>query len=479
MFARVLLCLLSALIVVHTVNVPPVDGAPAKPNDAAAGKDAGSLEKTREQIQRMKKSGSKYAKARQKSKAEAWAAKRAAKANPDVKNPFSAASKAASKVKDAVQKRKKPVKAGKGAAAGKATPTRSKPDKRRKPPKGNSKAQGKGKGAAAKGKGAAKSAAREKKRGGALSDLPSNAAPDVFKQALEKGAVKKGGVRAPPAKSKANSKQIGRDMNRAARKAGKPVKPKSGFGSKPQPKGAFGVDASRMAKKAASKSRSAIKSARRSAQRMKAGKASSGWKDRAGPFRDARLNALWKDASESLSFTAEELETLKAEFTDHQNKMDALKRRGAQLRKLRSKNATEAGLNSTEVDEMRDLMKEQHAEIRGEMKQLQAKVKDATKPVFKDPRLDKIFKRAKISNFTAEELDSLQQELSHHEEKQLELRLRTKEVRKEIGAVKAKGERPPEEILSKRKELTTEQHEMYRKLMEIEKRVKGYRKEEL
>ncbi|KAK0178987.1 hypothetical protein PV327_007815 [Microctonus hyperodae] len=160
-------------------------------------------------------------------------------------------------------------------------------------------------------------------------------------------------------------------------------------------------------------------------------------------FNDERLNNLWAKA-EAAGFTHEEMETLKEEFTHHQNKVDEY----MSLLKDRNAGDPEAYKNSldeelpswNEIDHKEEesnaiptkqvdyiakanLLREKHQELKSGYDNLDIlTAQGPNHQEFVEPKVQGLWRIAKQAQFTKDELDSLKEELHHYERRLLKLR---------------------------------------------------------
>ncbi|XP_034949388.1 alpha-2-macroglobulin receptor-associated protein [Chelonus insularis] len=161
-------------------------------------------------------------------------------------------------------------------------------------------------------------------------------------------------------------------------------------------------------------------------------------------FEDKRLNQLWAKA-EHAGFTHEELEALKEEFSHHQDKvneyMSLLKDIDAGDPETYKNRVEEDHPNLNEIDHKEEiesnsipikkddyiskanLLREKHHEIKSGYDRLETRTAQGPHhQEFVEPKVQGLWRIAKNAQFTADELDSLKEELQHYETRLLKLR---------------------------------------------------------
>nr|CAG4641018.1 EOG090X09CU [Eulimnadia texana] len=146
-------------------------------------------------------------------------------------------------------------------------------------------------------------------------------------------------------------------------------------------------------------------------------------------FKDKRLNKLWMKA-ESAGFTETELKALKQEFYHHQQKVDefysVLEETDAKGKVDNNSHLNEVLLDNLQtLEEERGLLKnrEKHREIKNGYDRLQRMALSGPKSKdFEESKVQALWRLAMKADFSPEELESLQTELRHYEQRLLKLR---------------------------------------------------------
>ncbi|XP_006811745.1 alpha-2-macroglobulin receptor-associated protein-like [Saccoglossus kowalevskii] len=136
-----------------------------------------------------------------------------------------------------------------------------------------------------------------------------------------------------------------------------------------------------------------------------------------GMFKDNRLNKIWNRASKSGQFSDLELDSLKYELTEHEERIDEYRETLEQFATEHPPSAEQTDDDSSVILRKID-MKLQYDSLNNELKRLEMRaIPHNEKSGFIEPRVHQMWVEAIRSNFTDEELQSLREELVHFEGK--------------------------------------------------------------
>ncbi|XP_056265072.1 alpha-2-macroglobulin receptor-associated protein [Pseudoliparis swirei] len=141
-------------------------------------------------------------------------------------------------------------------------------------------------------------------------------------------------------------------------------------------------------------------------------------------FEDPRLDKLWNKAQSSGKFSDEELLSLKREFQHHKDKtyeynilMDTVSR---------TEEIHKNEISSLEGDAKEHVLHQKHSDLKQKMRDLGRAFERLRKishegftedSEFREPRVIELWEAAKRANLSADELDSMKEELRHFETK--------------------------------------------------------------
>ncbi|XP_072371825.1 alpha-2-macroglobulin receptor-associated protein isoform X2 [Scyliorhinus torazame] len=135
-------------------------------------------------------------------------------------------------------------------------------------------------------------------------------------------------------------------------------------------------------------------------------------------FDDPKLEKLWNKATTSGKFNNDEVGKLRREFQHHQDKIQEYHI----LRETVSRNEDiyQNVISPSEAYVTEDLLHSKHTELKDKHRNVEASFQRLRKLInqeFSEPRVLELWDMAKRSNFTADELDSIKEELKHFETK--------------------------------------------------------------
>ncbi|XP_068152713.1 alpha-2-macroglobulin receptor-associated protein [Drosophila tropicalis] len=138
------------------------------------------------------------------------------------------------------------------------------------------------------------------------------------------------------------------------------------------------------------------------------------------PYRMAKLNLLWSKAQNRL--TEPKLKSLYMELKIHDKEEIAWKQLNSQHKDKDGLKANDLRLKLIGIMSTYDLL--EHFDDTQDAEKLQPfkkfhdpEERHRNKSLFKDKKLNRLWEKAEISGFTAEELKSLKQEFEHHQDK--------------------------------------------------------------
>ncbi|XP_038661773.1 alpha-2-macroglobulin receptor-associated protein isoform X2 [Scyliorhinus canicula] len=135
-------------------------------------------------------------------------------------------------------------------------------------------------------------------------------------------------------------------------------------------------------------------------------------------FDDPKLEKLWNKATTSGKFNNDEVRKLRREFQHHQDKIQEYHI----LRETVSRNEDiyQNVISPSEAHVKEDLLHSKHTQLKDKHRNVEASFQRLRKLInqeFSEPRVLELWDMAKQSNFTADELDSIKEELKHFETK--------------------------------------------------------------
>lgn len=138
------------------------------------------------------------------------------------------------------------------------------------------------------------------------------------------------------------------------------------------------------------------------------------------PFRIAKLNLLWSKAQNRL--TEPKLKSLYMELKIHDKEEIAWKQLNSQHKDKDGLKANDLRLKLIGIMSSYDLLEhfedtQDKEKIKSFKKFHDPEERHKNKSLFKDKKLNRLWEKAEISGFTAEELKSLKQEFDHHQDK--------------------------------------------------------------
>lgn len=138
------------------------------------------------------------------------------------------------------------------------------------------------------------------------------------------------------------------------------------------------------------------------------------------PFRMAKLNLVWSKAQSRL--TEPKLKSLYLELKIHDKEEIAWKQLNAEHKDKDGLKANELRRKLIGIMSTYDLLEhfgdtENHEKVKPYRKFHDPDDKRMNKSLFKDKKLNKLWEKAEISGFTQEELNSLNEEFQHHQDK--------------------------------------------------------------
>lgn len=141
-----------------------------------------------------------------------------------------------------------------------------------------------------------------------------------------------------------------------------------------------------------------------------------------GSYSDKRLDELWESVQNQGTFSPEELNDLETEFNHHREKLKEYKHLMDVLKGHDdiSENSvfSEGKMKKYDIEKIQDKLQSTHETLTKNFERLKEKVTgEKVEKIFRDPRVNELWERAKDGGLSEDELESFKDELHHFDHK--------------------------------------------------------------